>query len=330
MKKKAIIISAVALAVILVFVLVFKKDSFDKKVENLMNDMNSYKLQGDMDITKGEDVKKYAIEVGYKKVKKEDYFRVSITDKELNQTQVILRNKNGVYVLTPTLNQIFKFEGDWPLNSLKPYLIQSIYEILNGEDCNVEKQKGQYLASSKVNYPNNVNFKKQEMIFDEDAKIKNLKIKDDSDALQLQIKFNKVDYEAKLKDSYFALPDKLESQVSAPVVDDAQLPLYPMNVYDSVLNSSKTLEVINGVRHVLEYQGDKNFTVIESIKNKSDELETVIMPGEFVDSIDAFGFFDGNHMQMIKDGVEYTIYSDELTPEEMAEVLNSMQVVVMK
>ena len=81
-----------------------------------MKDMDSYILQGNMEITKGEDVKAYALEVGYEKGEK-DYFKVSLTDKELNQEQIILRNDAGVFVVTPSLNQVFKFEGDWPMNS---------------------------------------------------------------------------------------------------------------------------------------------------------------------------------------------------------------------
>ena len=33
----------------------------------------------------------------------------------------MLRNKEGVYVLTPKLNQVYQFKGDYPLNSPKPY-----------------------------------------------------------------------------------------------------------------------------------------------------------------------------------------------------------------
>ena len=138
-----------------------------------------------MDITRGEDVKKYALEVGYLKQEKEDYFKVSITDKELNQTQVILRNKDGVYVVTPSLNQIFKFEGDWPLNSLKPYLVQSMQEILKSDSCVVEKNEDGYKSVTNVLYPNNPSFKVQEMYFDENGYIRKLYIKDDSDVIQL-------------------------------------------------------------------------------------------------------------------------------------------------
>lgn len=329
-KKKGIIIGAIVIVLIVSCVLIFKKEPVDKKLKNIMEDMKSYQLVGDMEITKGEDVKGYSLEVGYKKVDKDEYFRVGITDKELNQTQVILRNKDGVYVLTPTLNQIFKFEGDWPLNSLKPYLIQSMVEIMKNKDCIINSEKDSYVVESAVNYPNNNNFKKQKMIFNNDYEIQELEITDDNDAVQLKIAFNKVKYDAKLAKNYFDLPNDMESEVSNPVVNQEDLPLYPMSVFDSSLSNVSEVEVINGSRHVLEYKGDKNFTVIESVQEKSSELQTVIMSGEFVDSIDAFGFYDGNHMTMMNNGVEYTIYSDDLNPNEMVEVLSSMQVVVMK
>lgn len=331
MKKKGIIIGAVIIAVLIIIGLfAFQSEPPEKRLKGMMKDVTSYQLEGNMEIVKGEDTKGYQVVVGYKKAEKEDYFRVSITDKELNQTQVILRNKDGVYVLTPTLNQIFKFEGDWPLNSLKPYLIQSMVEIINNESAEIVEEQDSYIVTSDVNYPNNANFKKQKMVFSKDNKIKHLEIKDENDAQQLSIDFTKVDYDAKLKYDYFKLPDRMEKEVMAPVISTQDLPLYPNRVYDSVLNSSSVLESENGTRHVLEYKGDRNFTLIESIAQPKEETQTVIMSGEFIDSIDAFGFYDSNHMVMVNQGVEYTIYSDDLTPMEMVEVLNSMQVAVMK
>ena len=46
--------------------------------------------------------------------------------------------------------------------------------------------------------------------------------------------------------------------------------------------------------------------------------------------MDVVGFYDGNHMSVVYDGVEFSVFSDELGPEEMMEVINSMQVAVMK
>ena len=40
--------------------------------------------------------------------------------------------------------------------------------------------------------------------------------------------------------------------------------------------------------------------------------------------------YDGTQMTTVIDSVQYTIYSEELSEQEMAAVLSSMQVVVMK
>ena len=42
------------------------------------------------------------------------------------------------------------------------------------------------------------------------------------------------------------------------------------------------------------------------------------------------GQYDGTQMTTVIDSVQYTIYSEELSEQEMAAVLSSMQVVVMK
>lgn len=156
MKTKIIAgIGIAILAVALIFTM--KPKSFSDEFAQTMKDMDSYILQGNMEITKGEDVKAYALEVGYEKGEK-DYFKVSLTDKELNQEQIILRNDAGVFVVTPSLNQVFKFEGDWPMNSPKPYLLQSIADIVKQENATIKKQKDGTLVSAKVSYPNNKNF----------------------------------------------------------------------------------------------------------------------------------------------------------------------------
>jgi len=42
--------------------------------------------------------------------KKKDMYKVSLTNKANNHEQIILKNNDGVYVLTPSLNKSFKFQ----------------------------------------------------------------------------------------------------------------------------------------------------------------------------------------------------------------------------
>ena len=39
-----------------------------------------------------------------------------------DQSQIILRNEEGVFVLTPALNKSFRFQSDWPQNSSRLFI----------------------------------------------------------------------------------------------------------------------------------------------------------------------------------------------------------------
>ena len=92
--------------------------------------MNSYQLVCDMEMTQNDELKSYEVKVDYLKKDKQKYNRVELYDKSLNQSQIIIKNKKGVYVLTPTLNQMFKFQSDWTENSPKPYIYLYLIQLL--------------------------------------------------------------------------------------------------------------------------------------------------------------------------------------------------------
>lgn len=283
-----------------------------------------------MELNKGEDVKSYLLEVNYKKGEADDYYKVSLFDKNLNQEQVLLRNNEGVFVVTPSLNQIFKFEGEWPLNSPKPYLVQTMYDVMKNEEAEISESKEGANVISPVTYPNNKNYKRQEMSFDADAKPQLIEIFDEDNTVQLRLIFDKVEYNNTLSDDVFKTPGNLESSVAAMPINNEDLPLYPVSVFDSKLVSKNVMEVNGEERHILEFVGDKNFTIVETIKSASNETQTVFMPQEMIDAIDVIGFYDGASMSSYHQNVELTVFSQDLSPEEMMSVISSMQVAVMK
>ena len=64
-------------------------------------------------------------------------------------------------------------------------------------------------------------------------------------------------------------------------------------------------------------------------KDSVEKTQTVIMPGQMIDVLDMVGFYDGNHVSAIYDNVEFTVFSEDLSPDEMMCVITSMQVAVM-
>lgn len=330
MKKKIMIIAAAAVVVIAFLFLFLREKPFEDRLQQTLGSLNSYLLEGVMEVAEGEDTKSYDVSVKYLKQDDQDYFRVAMKDSGMNQEQEIIRNAEGVFVVTPTLNQIFKFQGNWPSNSLKPYLLQSMREIAADESAQIEQTEEGYQISAVVTYPNNRNFTQQEMVFSDDLKIKSVQIFDDDHVLQMKMLFSKVDYETGLTAEDFQVPQQLEKETAAEPITDEDLPLMPMETFGAVLSNSSVVENDGKVQYVLEYTGEKNFTIVEEVAESEETTQTIIMSGSLVDGLNMVGRYDGNHMTSVINSVRYTIYSDDLSEEEMSAVLQSMQVVVMK
>lgn len=330
MKKKIMIIAAAAVVVIAFLFLFLREKPFEDRLQQTLGSLNSYLLEGVMEVAEGEDTKSYDVSVKYLKQDDQDYFRVAMKDSGMNQEQEIIRNAEGVFVVTPTLNQIFKFQGNWPSNSLKPYLLQSMREIAADESAQIEQTEEGYQISAGVTYPNNRNFTQQEMVFSDDLKIKSVQIFDDDHVLQMKMLFSKVDYEPGLTAEDFQVPQQLEKETAAEPITDEDLPLMPMETFGAVLSNSSVVENDGKIQYVLEYTGEKNFTIVEEVAESEETTQTIIMSGSLVDGLNMVGRYDGNHMTSVINSVRYTIYSDDLSEEEMSAVLQSMQVVVMK
>ena len=111
---------------------------------------------------------------------------------------------------------------------------------------------------------------------------------------------------------------------------EEDLPLYPSAVFDAQLSGKSEMNTDGVKKHILEFSGEKNFTMVENVRPIAKTTQTVIMPGQMIDATDVVGFYDGNRLSAVVNGIEYTIFSDDLAPEEMMRVVNSMQVAVMK
>ena len=73
----------------------------NKKISNL----KSYYIEGKMEIINNEDIYKYDVKVSYKE---KDNYKVSLKNESNNHEQIILKNSDGVYVMTHKSTQLLK------------------------------------------------------------------------------------------------------------------------------------------------------------------------------------------------------------------------------
>lgn len=189
----------------------FKYDSKDaiKDLEKKYKNLKAYHIEGELEIINNEDVFKYDVDV---KFKKDDQYRVSLRNQNNNHEQIILKNSEGIYVLTPSLNKSFKFQSDWPYNNSQVYLIKSILDdIRNDKEKDFVEKEDSFIITTKVNYPNNRKLVRQIIEFDKNMNFKEIKVVDESDITQMKMTFHKIDLSPSIENNTFDLNSIMKS-----------------------------------------------------------------------------------------------------------------------
>ena len=181
-----------------------------KEFQNKINNTDSYYLSGNMELVNNEDVYTYKIGVSYKM---EDFYKIELTNTVNDHKQVILRNNDVVYVITPSLNKSFKFQSDWPYNNSQVYLLSSLLDdITNDSERLFEDTNEGYIFTSKVNYPNNDKLVNQKVYFSRDYLPTKVEVLDKDGNVQIKMVFDKIDLKTEFNDTYFDLNSILNTE----------------------------------------------------------------------------------------------------------------------
>ena len=174
-----------------------------KDLTKKINNTDSYYIEGELEIVNNEDIYTYEVEVSYAK---KDNYKVRLTNTVNNHEQIILRNSDGVYVITPRINKSFKFQSDWPKNNSQIYLLSSILnDIKNDTERKFEEKDGNYIFTTKVNYPNNTELSKQVITLDNKLNLKTIEVQNNNGITQMTMKFDNIDYNSNFNSNYFDL-----------------------------------------------------------------------------------------------------------------------------
>lgn len=302
-----------------------------KKLDGKLEEMSGYKAKAEMKMNTGKDNQTFNIDIWHKK---EDFYRVALQNAQDEKgSQIILKNKEGVFVLTPALKKSFEFQTNWPDNSSQPYLFQSLVnDIKKDEDASFKVTESYYVFETKTNYQSNNNLPFQEISFDKKTYTPVLvKVLDKDKNALVEVKFSDYEMNPKFKDDDFSMDANMSSaEAEVPVLGESQSDtlsiLLPTFMAGSELSEKKEVELENGKRIVMTFAGEKNFTLIEEKMNVQPALSSPKeVKGEIVNLGHSIGALSENAIEWSNNGVDYYLASDELTKEELIEVAKSVQ-----
>ena len=303
----------------------YNEKSIVKDLNKKINKINAYHIEGNMEIYNGDDVYKYDVKSSYEN----DKYRVSLINKTNNHEQIILRNDDGVYVLTPSLNKSFKFQSNWPDNSSQVYILKSLQNDINEDKkIKLEDKNGIYILTTKLANTNNKNLVKQKIYLDKNLNITKVEVLDNEDNMQIKMIYNSFDTKATFNDKYFSVSENMkvaekeESKTTMNTLEDAIYPMYlPSGTY---LSNEETIKNEGNNRKILSFQGESPFILVEETASMADDLQIIPVYGDPTMIVDTIGALSDSSVNFITNGVEYYIASESLTTQEIIQVAKSI------
>ncbi|MBM7705020.1 LolA family protein [Metabacillus iocasae] len=301
-------------------------NSLDEKVE----EMTGYKANAKMTLNTGKDSQVYDVEIWHSKPM---YYRVNLKNATKEQSQMILRNDEGVFVLTPALNKSFRFQSDWPQNSSQAYLYESLVrDIMEDQEAEFTSNEKSYVFKTKTNYQNSAMLPKQSITLNKkDLTPQNVKIMDTDENVLIEVEFSDVQMNAKFDEGAFDTKRnmtgaKMEVPTVAPSNAQPFEIMYPEEIPDgSVIAEEKKIKTENGERIVIMYEGEKPFTVVQEKSRVAQASTSTSVSGELVDLGFTIGALTDKTLSWSFDGVDFMVSSNDLTESEFMMVARSIQ-----
>ncbi|SDF75202.1 Outer membrane lipoprotein-sorting protein [Fontibacillus panacisegetis] len=188
-----------------------KKDAAGvvKDLDKVVTKLESYQGAGTMTLYTGDKPQEYKVEVWYQNP---SFYRIALTNAEKDVTQIVLRNEQGVYVLTPSLNKSFRFQSDWPENQGQVYLYQTLVRsILSDNSRQFVDDKESYVFEVAANYNTHALVRQKIWLAKNDYAPKQVQVSDAQAKVVVEVKFDKFDFDAKFDNKSFDMQHNLDT-----------------------------------------------------------------------------------------------------------------------
>ncbi len=316
------------LSLVLVFVLSgcmkgTKEAKAKSEFINQIEESSSYELKADLDVIKNTSTVSFDMEVLYQAPA---LFKVTYTNSANNSRQVLLKNTDGVYVLSPELNKEFKFESTWPLNSSHIYILNKIATDLNDDDTStISSDDNHYVIKSSISHKIRKDLVSQTIYLSKkDYSLSKITF-DTAEKSVMTLVVNELNFNVNLKSDAFNVNAIMDSETS--LIGEGDLTIINEVLFKDIFEgvsltaSSKTDDYT-----ILTYSGAKMYNIIYQDVYVTDVSTSTRIYDDFVMLDEGLGFVSSNSLTFYKGNKEFKIISSSLELSEMIQLANSLEV----
>ncbi|GKU76169.1 outer membrane lipoprotein carrier protein LolA [Paenibacillus sp. L3-i20] len=245
-------------------------ESVVKELDKVANNLESYQGSGTMTLHTGQQPLEYQVEVSYQQPQ---YYRIKLTNEEKGITQIVLRNDEGVFVLTPKLNKVFRFQSDWPQNQGQVYLYQTLIQsiIVDGSRSFAVNDDA-YVFDVMANYNNGSLARQKIWLNKSDLSPVQVEVSDTNASVLVDVKFDSFKFGQKFDKNVF----ETEANMNAAPPTSGE------NGEEPTITTpeGQTDETVVPDDQAVEGEGKKNESAVDGEEQSSGEEEEATTPDD--------------------------------------------------
>lgn len=327
-KSLKIFLLVLTLTLTLTFVGCKKKKPVETTFPEIVSKLTSYKMVGKLESTYPSGTKECIVTTYYRSPG--DY-RVEIKNPNVNETQIMVKNSTGVYVIIPSINKTFKVNSNWPSNTSYPYLLESLKnDIVSDNNLSTTKEGNHTVVELKAKLFNEDDQTTQKIIFDENNLPTEVLTYDQNKNLLTRYIVQSLEQNPTINDEVFNATETLETLAGAfgenPIAFDRMI-TYP--TYYPEGTSLKEENITGNASNklaIMNFSGTTNFTIVQKFTNYTKESKYEYVNGDIYIMGGVFTFVNGNNIQFYENGVEYIVASNDIASMEMIKMAVSLRV----
>ncbi|MCL6626630.1 LolA family protein [Alicyclobacillus shizuokensis] len=294
--------------------------SVNAKLQSQMQTLadKNYKSTAMMTVQMDNGAQTYYIETWYDGP---DVYLIKLGDDQKNINQVIVKNKTGMFIVSPSLQKVFRFNGNWAQNQGHIYLYnQILQQILAGDHVKMKHTGDAWTFDMPVTPKNDVVSKEQVTIDPKTMHPRQVVLYDGDGKAMVTIKFTQFQTGVRFGESDFNPQKIAESGTKQAMAEVSDSDFgYVRPDIDGLGDRLQALIDTKGQDTViLRYGGSHAFTLSEQRPSPGD---SGLADAQLVDLYGVPALYDGSgdskRLVWVHNGVEFGLTSQDLSLEQM-------------
>jgi outer membrane lipoprotein-sorting protein len=188
-----------------------KKDASDviADLDKTINKLESYEGAGTMTLHTGTKPQQYSVDVWYQSP---SFYRIALKNSTKDVTQIVLKNEEGVFVLTPQLKKSFRFQSDWPEKQGQAYLYHTLIQsILQDNNRQFTTEGNTYVFDVVSNLQNHSLVRQRVWLAKKDYSPLRMEASDAESNVLLDVTFTSFEFNKKFDEDSFDMERNMMS-----------------------------------------------------------------------------------------------------------------------